>query len=115
MHGSVVLAKEITEVYYSSKPEYNYYSGCSTGGRQGLKEVEMYPEDFDGVLAGAPAWWTSHLQPVSENILSKQYNRLTVMPLVDQQARTTQLTEHNCQSYTSQPISSNRCRSSATV
>lgn len=62
MHGSVELAKEIIYGYYSKKPLYNYYSGCSTGGRQGLKEVEMYPEDFDGVLAGAPAWWTSHLQ-----------------------------------------------------
>lgn len=65
MHGSVVLAKDVVEAYYSCKPKYNYYSGCSTGGRQGLKEVEMHPEDFDGVLAGAPAWWTSHLQPVS--------------------------------------------------
>jgi len=62
MHGSVVLAKHIVEKYYRCEPKYNYYSGCSTGGRQGLKEVEMFPEDFDGVLAGAPAWWTSHLQ-----------------------------------------------------
>jgi feruloyl esterase len=69
MHGSVVLAKEIVEAYYSSPPAYNYFSGCSTGGRQGLKEVELYPEDFDGVLVGAPAWWTSHLQPVSAILL----------------------------------------------
>lgn len=62
MHGSVVVAKEIVAAYYGSKATWNYYSGCSTGGRQGLKEVEMFPEDFDGVLAGAPAWWTSHLQ-----------------------------------------------------
>lgn len=62
MHGSVVLAKEIVQAYYGCESKYSYYSGCSTGGRQGLKEVEMFPEDFDGVLAGAPAWWTSHLQ-----------------------------------------------------
>ena len=62
MHGSVVLAKQVVEAYYSLTPKYNYYSGCSTGGRQGLKEVELYPDEFDGVLAGAPAWWTSHLQ-----------------------------------------------------
>ncbi|EGP91498.1 putative ferulic acid Esterase/Feruloyl esterase [Zymoseptoria tritici IPO323] len=68
MHGSVVLAKDIVEAYYSSPPVFNYFSGCSTGGRQGLKEVELYPEDFDGVLAGAPAWWTSHLQPWTVNI-----------------------------------------------
>ena len=62
MHESVVLAKEVVEAYYGCGIEYAYYSGCSTGGRQGLKEVEMFPDDFDGVSAGAPAWWTTHLQ-----------------------------------------------------
>jgi feruloyl esterase len=63
MHGSVVAAKKIITMYYERKIAYNYYSGCSTGGRQGLKEAEFYPEDFDGIVAGAPAWWTSHMQP----------------------------------------------------
>jgi feruloyl esterase len=63
MHGSVVTAKGITAAYYDKAISYNYYAGCSTGGRQGLKEAEKYPEDFDGIIAGAPAWWTSHLQP----------------------------------------------------
>jgi feruloyl esterase len=62
MHGSVILAKALTQKYYDSEIAYSYYSACSTGGRQGLKEVEMFPEDFDGVLAAAPAWWTTHLQ-----------------------------------------------------
>jgi feruloyl esterase len=63
MHGSVVTAKTIVSAYYEKPVSYNYYAGCSTGGRQGLKEAEMYPEDFDGIIAGAPAWWTSHMQP----------------------------------------------------
>lgn len=63
MHGSVEVAKTIVSAYYSRAPSFSYYSGCSTGGRQGLKEAERYPEDFDGIIAGAPAWWTSHLQP----------------------------------------------------
>lgn len=62
MHGSVGVAKEIIEAYYGFKPKFSYYSGCSTGGRQGLRDIQLYPDDFDGVLAGAPAWWTSHLQ-----------------------------------------------------
>ncbi|GKZ27208.1 hypothetical protein AbraCBS73388_003981, partial [Aspergillus brasiliensis] len=62
MHGSVVLSKQLIETYYAQKLKYNYYSGCSTGGRQGLRSVELYPEDFDGVIAGSPAWWTAHLQ-----------------------------------------------------
>ncbi|KAF2194391.1 feruloyl esterase B precursor [Zopfia rhizophila CBS 207.26] len=62
MHGSVVTAKHITEAFYAKKPSYSYYSGCSTGGRQGLKEAEVFPEDFDGIVAGAPSWWPAHLQ-----------------------------------------------------
>jgi feruloyl esterase len=63
MHGSVVTAKTTVAAYYDKASSYNYYAGCSTGGRQGLKEAQMYPEDFDGIIAGAPAWWTSHMQP----------------------------------------------------
>ncbi|KAG8627699.1 hypothetical protein KVT40_003572 [Elsinoe batatas] len=62
LHGSVVIAKQLTEAFYDCAPSYNYYSGCSTGGRQGLRDLQLYPEDFDGVLAGAPAWWTYRLQ-----------------------------------------------------
>lgn len=66
LHGSVVLAKEAVREYYGADIRYSYYSGCSTGGRQGFKEIEMFPDEFQGVLAGCPAWWTTHLQPWSE-------------------------------------------------
>ncbi|KAF7917866.1 uncharacterized protein EAE97_012004 [Botrytis byssoidea] len=49
-------------VSWGSVVSFFYYRGCSAGGKQGLKEVEMFPNDFDGVVAGAPAWWTTHLQ-----------------------------------------------------
>lgn len=62
MHGSVELGKKLATAYYSSEIKYSYYTGCSTGGRQGIRDIQLYPEDFDGVLAGAPAWWTTHLQ-----------------------------------------------------
>ena len=75
MHGSVVLGKQVIEAYYgngtddaTSKIAYNYYASCSTGGRQGLKEIQQYPEDFDGIAVGAPAWWTTHLQTWSEHL-----------------------------------------------
>ncbi|KAI0471565.1 putative ferulic acid Esterase/Feruloyl esterase [Xylariaceae sp. FL0804] len=63
MHGSVVLSKEIIEAYYAADDgiQYSYYASCSTGGRQGLKEIQMFPEDFDGASLGAPAWWSVHL------------------------------------------------------
>jgi feruloyl esterase len=62
MHGSVVLAKQITEDYYKGKISYSYYAGCSTGGKQGMKEVQRFPEDFDGVVVGPPAWWSTRQQ-----------------------------------------------------
>jgi feruloyl esterase len=62
MHGSLTLGKEVVSGWYAENIKYSYYSGCSTGGRQGLKEIQISPGSFDGVLAGAPAWWTSHLQ-----------------------------------------------------
>ena len=55
MHETVVKAKLITSAFYGRGPKYSYYNGCSTGGRQGLVEVVRFPEDFDGVVAGAPA------------------------------------------------------------
>ncbi|KAI1759440.1 tannase and feruloyl esterase [Hypoxylon sp. FL1150] len=60
MHGSVGLAKELIKCYYGKDIEYSYYSGCSTGGRQGLKEAQISADSFDGMLIGAPAWWISH-------------------------------------------------------
>ncbi|KAF9884990.1 hypothetical protein FE257_000813 [Aspergillus nanangensis] len=62
MHDAVVKGKAVTEGYYKKKIAYSYYRGCSAGGKQGLKEVEMFPDDFDGAIVGAPAWWTTHLQ-----------------------------------------------------
>ncbi|PWY75126.1 feruloyl esterase B precursor [Aspergillus heteromorphus CBS 117.55] len=63
LHGSVVIGKDLTASYYGQTAQYSYYTGCSTGGRQGLKEIQEFPEDFDGVLIGSPAWWMTHLAP----------------------------------------------------
>ena len=55
VHELTVVGKAITAAYYGSAPEKSYWNGCSTGGRQGLKEVQRYPDDYDAVIAGAPA------------------------------------------------------------
>lgn len=54
LHTGVVIGKEVTKQYYGAAHKKSYYLGCSTGGRQGFKAVQSYPDDFDGVLAGAP-------------------------------------------------------------
>jgi feruloyl esterase len=55
LHEITIKAKAIVAEFYDKGPRYSYYNGCSTGGRQGLMEVTRYPEDFDGVVVGAPA------------------------------------------------------------
>jgi len=54
VHESVVAAKAITRAYYGSPARFAYFSGCSTGGYQGLSAAQRYPDDFDGIIAGAP-------------------------------------------------------------
>jgi feruloyl esterase len=54
-HEMTVKAKAITQAFYGSAPKLSYWNGCSTGGRQGLKEAQMFPDDYDGIITGAPA------------------------------------------------------------
>jgi len=54
-HEMTVKAKAIVQAFYGSGPKLSYWNGCSTGGRQGLKEAQMFPDDYDGIIAGAPA------------------------------------------------------------
>ncbi|QJR81068.1 tannase/feruloyl esterase family alpha/beta hydrolase [Alteromonas pelagimontana] len=45
---------QITHAFYDKAPEYKYFQGCSTGGHQALAAAQFYPEDYDGIVAGAP-------------------------------------------------------------
>jgi Tannase and feruloyl esterase len=54
-HEMTVKAKAVIQAYYGNGPRLSYWNGCSTGGRQGLKEAQLFPEDYDGIIAGAPA------------------------------------------------------------
>ena len=51
------------KTYYGKEVSKSYFIGCSTGGRQALKQAQKYPDDFDGVVAGALAWWETRLLP----------------------------------------------------
>ncbi|HEY6350146.1 MAG TPA: tannase/feruloyl esterase family alpha/beta hydrolase [Candidatus Angelobacter sp.] len=61
IHEMTVKAKAILHAYYGKAQQYSYFSSCSNGGRQGLMEAQRFPEDYDGIIAGAPANFFTHL------------------------------------------------------
>jgi len=59
MKQQILFSKAIAKTYYGAKPVYNYWNGCSTGGRQGYVLAQELPNELDGILANAPAiYWT---------------------------------------------------------
>lgn len=60
-HEMTKAAKAITQAYYSKPFHHAYFAGCSTGGQQALMEAQRYPDDYNGILAGAPANNRTHL------------------------------------------------------
>lgn len=77
VHVVAVASKSITRSFYRA-PLKSYFAGCSTGGRQGLVEVQRYPADFDGIVAGDPAlgdlplglnWNEQHTAGTTENYI----------------------------------------------
>src|SRR5262245_19899049 len=56
IHETTVQAKTIISSHYGNPPSFSYYNGCSQGGRQGLAAAQKYPDDFNGIIAGAASW-----------------------------------------------------------
>ncbi|KAH6975752.1 Tannase/feruloyl esterase [Ilyonectria destructans] len=80
VHTGVVVGKQIANSFYGPSITKSYYLGCSTGGRQGLKMAQMFPEEFDGIVAGAPAIsynnltsWSGHFYPLTGSSTSSRF------------------------------------------
>ena len=62
IHEMTVTAKVVVEQFYGAAAKHSYFASCSDGGREALMEAQRFPEDYDGILAGAPANnWTALL------------------------------------------------------
>ena len=55
VHEMTVAAKQLVNTFYGNAPKFAYFNSCSSGGRQGMKEAQMFPDDYDGIVAGSPA------------------------------------------------------------
>jgi feruloyl esterase len=74
VHRTAVTAKALTTAYYAKDIAQNYFLGCSRGGGQALMEAQRYPEDFEGIVAGAPAYnWTDGLGAGTTLINQRMY------------------------------------------
>jgi hypothetical protein len=61
LHETTENAKRLIKVFYGRPASHSYFDSCSDGGREALMEAQRFPEDFDGILAGAPANFWTHM------------------------------------------------------
>jgi feruloyl esterase len=61
IHETAEKAKAVISAFYGQSPRHSYFASCSNGGRQALMEAQRYPADYDGIIAGAPANFWTHL------------------------------------------------------
>lgn len=90
LHTATEVGKKLTKLFYEGDISKSYYLGCSLGGRMGIKAAEKFPDDFDGIVAGAPAVdfndlisWRASFYPItgaigSENFISADAWKTTI-------------------------------------
>src|SRR6195952_776169 len=81
---------------YGRKPEQTYFAGGSTGGREAFTVIERYPNDYDGVIANAPAINFSGVRLMGVLVGQAAYGRAGGFVSVQQQKRVVQAVLHEC-------------------
>lgn len=73
VHRTAVVSKFVLGDFYCKAPDYSYFIGCSRGGGQGLVEGQYFPDDFDGIVAGTPAFSWPAIAAKSIQICQSNY------------------------------------------
>jgi feruloyl esterase len=73
VHRTAEVAKALVRAYYGKDTAYSYFLGCSRGGGQAMMESQRYPQDFDGIVAGAPAFDWTGIAALAVTIAQKLY------------------------------------------
>jgi feruloyl esterase len=73
LHLTTVNAKNLVQAFYSQPAQHAYFDSCSDGGREALMEAQRFPADFDGILAGAPANFWTHMLAAGVDISQTIY------------------------------------------
>ena len=81
VHEMTEKAKSIIKAFYGSGPKRSYFASCSNGGRQALMEAQRYPNDYDGLIAGAPAnYFTQILSGFAWNMQATMNDPASYIP-----------------------------------
>jgi feruloyl esterase len=73
LHLTTENAKALIRAFYTRPQQHSYFDSCSDGGREALMEAQRFPEDFDGILAGAPANYWTHLLSNGVTVANAMY------------------------------------------
>jgi hypothetical protein len=93
VHEMTTISKTVVQAYYGEAAKHNYFASCSDGGREALMEAQRFPDDYDGIVAGAPANnWTALLTNALHNQQAMNedaagYIPATKLPAIDASVR----------------------------
>src|SRR6266403_900868 len=84
IHEMTLNAKAVIKEYYGNHLRHSYFASCSNGGREALMEAQRFPADYDGILAGAPAYnWTTLLTSAAIGMQTLLADNASYIPAAD--------------------------------